>query len=52
MGLWITKFMRDISPAVFTAGLADFRGVTEDPAGLTLDGGASYDEAEAAISAG
>lgn len=51
VGLWITKFMRDISPAVFTGGLKDFRGVTEGSEGLTLGGGASYDEAEAAITA-
>ena len=47
VGLWITKFMRSISPAVFIAHLADLRGVTVTPEGVTVGAGVSYDTFQA-----
>ena len=39
VGLWITKFMRDISPAVFIANLEELRRVEVGPEGVTLGAG-------------
>jgi xanthine dehydrogenase small subunit len=49
VGLWITKFMRDISPAVFTGHLGELRRIELTDEALTLGAGASYSEAEAAM---
>ncbi len=43
VGLWITKFMRDISPAVFIGGLEALRRIEVGPLGVTLGAGVSYD---------
>ncbi len=51
VGLWVTKFMRDITPAVFIGGLADLKGIQAGPDGLTLGAGVSYTEAFALIGA-
>ncbi len=51
VGLWVTKFMRDIAPAVFIGGLADLKGIDVGPDGLTLGAGVSYTEAFALIGA-
>jgi len=42
VGLWVTKFMRDISPVVFTSRLSDFRNIEVSDDTITVDGGASY----------
>ncbi len=49
VGLWITKFMRDISPAVFIGHLEGLRRITVDDGYVTLGAGASYSESEEAI---
>ncbi len=51
VGLWITKFMRDISPAVFIAHLEGLRGVEVTPEGVRLGAGVSYDEFQAVLDA-
>lgn len=42
VGLWVTKFMRDISPVIFTSRLKDFRKIEVSDTAITVDGGASY----------
>ncbi len=51
VGLWITKFMRNISPAVFTAHLADLQGVTVTPEGVRIGAGVSYDTFQSTLDA-
>ena len=51
VGLWITKFMRNISPAVFTAHLADLQGVTVTPDGVRIGAGVSYDTFQSTLDA-
>jgi xanthine dehydrogenase small subunit len=45
VGLWVTKFMREIGPVVFLSHLDDLRLITEDDDGLMLGAGVSYTEA-------
>jgi len=49
VGLWVTKFLRDISPVVFLNHLDELRAleVTEDT--ITIGAGVSYDESRAAM---
>ena len=49
VGLWITKGMRDISPAVFIGNLIGLRGIEVTEAGISFGAGVSYDEAEGAL---
>ncbi len=49
VGLWVTKQMRDISPAVFIGHLEGLRGIEVAEAGMTFGAGVSYDEAEAVL---
>ena len=49
VGLWITKHMRDISPAVFINNLAELQTITQDATGLTLGAGVSYTDAAPAL---
>jgi xanthine dehydrogenase small subunit len=49
VGLWITKFMRDISPAVFIAHLEELRRIEVAPEGVTIGAGVSYDDFEATL---
>jgi xanthine dehydrogenase small subunit len=51
VGLWITKFMRSISPAVFIAHLDDLRQIETGPEGVTLGAGVSYDDFQATLDA-
>jgi xanthine dehydrogenase small subunit len=44
VGLWVTKFMREISPAVFTARLDELRQVFEADGVVTIGAGATYTE--------
>jgi len=45
VGLWVTKHMRDISPAVFIGGLDGLRGISEEKAVITIGAGVTYTEA-------
>jgi xanthine dehydrogenase small subunit len=49
VGLWVTKFMREIGPVVFLSHLDELRLITEGDDGLTLGAGVSYTEAYPAI---
>jgi xanthine dehydrogenase small subunit len=49
VGLWVTKFMREIGPVIFTAHLDELHKITEGADGLTLGAGVTYTEAQAAI---
>jgi xanthine dehydrogenase small subunit len=44
VGLWVTKFMRDISPVVHLSHLDELRRITVDDTGLTFGAGVSYTE--------
>jgi len=45
VGLWVTKFMREIGPVVFLSHLDELRQIIEGDEGLTLGAGVSYTEA-------
>ena len=49
VGLWVTKFLRPISPAIFIGGLDGLKGVTQDGEWLSIGAGATYSEAEDTI---
>ncbi|MFC3071761.1 xanthine dehydrogenase small subunit [Shinella pollutisoli] len=49
VGLWVTKFMRDISPVVHIGHLDELRRITVDERGVTLGAGVSYTEALPAV---
>jgi xanthine dehydrogenase small subunit len=51
VGLWITKFMRNISPAVFVAQLDELRRIDVRPEGVTIGAGVSYDDFQATLDA-
>lgn len=42
VGLWVTKFMRNISPSIYLSALRDFDAVQDAGDSLTLEGGVSY----------
>ncbi|WP_341487870.1 xanthine dehydrogenase small subunit [Pararhizobium sp. A13] len=44
VGLWVTKFMRDISPVVHLSHLDELRRIAVDESGITLGAGVSYSE--------
>ncbi len=45
VGLWVTKFMRDIGPLIFIGGLDALQGVSETDGHVTLGAGVSYTDA-------
>ncbi|WP_081162178.1 xanthine dehydrogenase small subunit [Ensifer aridi] len=45
VGLWVTKFMRDIAPVVHLSHLDELRRISVDAEGVTLAAGVSYTEA-------
>lgn len=45
VGLWVTKFLRDIYPAVFIGNIADLQGIEESDAGLSIGAGVTYSQA-------
>ncbi|WP_426231741.1 xanthine dehydrogenase small subunit [Pararhizobium sp. DWP3-4] len=45
VGLWVTKFMRDIAPVVHLSHLDELRRITVDDTGITFGAGVSYTEA-------
>jgi xanthine dehydrogenase small subunit len=49
VGLWVTKFMRDIGPMIYIGHLDALQGVTEDEGALTLGAGVSYTRARAPL---
>ncbi len=49
VGLWVTKFLKPISPAVFIGHLSDLRQVDAKATRLRIGAGASYTDAEAAL---
>ncbi|MDE0589430.1 xanthine dehydrogenase small subunit [Halocynthiibacter sp. C4] len=51
VGLWVTKFMRPISPVVFVNHLEDLKAIETSEDALTIGAGVTYSECEAAISA-
>jgi xanthine dehydrogenase small subunit len=42
VGLWVTKFMRDIAPVVFTGGLEELQQISETGGKVTIGAGVSY----------
>ena len=46
VGLWVTKFLRDISPAVFIGHLQDLKKIQITPGHITLGAGVTYSEFE------
>ncbi len=50
VGLWVTKFMRDISPAVFIGGLEELRSILEQDGAVTIGANVSYTDAHDALS--
>ncbi len=49
VGLWVTKMMKPITPAVFTGHLTELRHVTLSDTSLRIGAGASFSEAEAQL---
>jgi xanthine dehydrogenase small subunit len=45
VGLWVTKHMRDISPAIFIGGLDGLRSIFEEKGVITIGAGVTYTEA-------
>ncbi|TPL48150.1 xanthine dehydrogenase small subunit [Mesorhizobium sp. B2-4-6] len=45
VGLWVTKHMRDISPAIFIGGLEGLRTTSEKDGVITIGAGVTYTEA-------
>jgi xanthine dehydrogenase small subunit len=45
VGLWVTKHMRDISPAIFIGGIEDMRSISEKDGVITIGAGVTYTEA-------
>lgn len=50
VGLWVTKQMRNISPAVFIGNIDGLHGLTEDKGVITIGAGVTYTEAFATLS--
>lgn len=46
VGLWVTKFLRDISPAVFIGHLTDLKKIEITPGHITIGAGVTYSEFE------
>ncbi|SFT57665.1 xanthine dehydrogenase small subunit [Sedimentitalea nanhaiensis] len=49
VGLWVTKFLRPISPAVFIGHLDGLKNIEITDAGLTIGAGVTYSECQDAI---
>ncbi|WP_442581467.1 xanthine dehydrogenase small subunit [Mesorhizobium sp. ASY16-5R] len=45
VGLWVTKQMRDIAPAVFIAGLDELKTISEVDGAISIGAGVTYTEA-------
>ncbi|WP_226628348.1 xanthine dehydrogenase small subunit [Alloyangia pacifica] len=51
VGLWVTKFLRPISPAIFIAHLPELKAVEVGDGAITLGAGVSYSELQPLIAA-
>ncbi|MCX2724643.1 xanthine dehydrogenase small subunit [Roseibium salinum] len=49
VGLWVTKFMRPIGPAVFIGNLGDLKAIHLTESALEIGAGVTYSEAQGAI---
>ena len=49
VGLWVTKFMRDISPAIFIGGLDELKTMSEADGVIRIGAGITYSEAFAML---
>ncbi|ASY65646.1 Xanthine dehydrogenase, iron-sulfur cluster and FAD-binding subunit A (plasmid) [Sinorhizobium sojae CCBAU 05684] len=49
VGLWVTKFMRQIAPVVHLSHLDELRRISADGSGITVGAGVSYTEAHPVI---
>ena len=49
VGLWVTKFMRDISPVIFIGHLPELKRIAENDSELRFYAGVSYSEALPAL---
>jgi xanthine dehydrogenase small subunit len=49
VGLWVTKFMRDIGPLIFVSHLAELHVIAESGTALKLGASVSYSEATTAL---
>lgn len=45
VGLWVTKMMRNISPAIFIGGVRELRSMSEENGVITIGAGVTYSEA-------
>jgi xanthine dehydrogenase small subunit len=45
VGLWVTKFMREIGPAIFIGGLEELKRIGENDGGLRIYAGVSHAQA-------
>jgi xanthine dehydrogenase small subunit len=50
VGLWVTKFMRDITPVIFIGGLDGLKTISEAGGVITIGAGVTYTEAFSALS--
>ncbi|NLS01019.1 xanthine dehydrogenase small subunit [Rhizobium sp. P38BS-XIX] len=50
VGLWVTKHMRDISPAIFIASLSELKSIAVENGVITIGAGVTYAEAIATLS--
>ncbi|MDW6024954.1 xanthine dehydrogenase small subunit [Mesorhizobium sp. BAC0120] len=50
VGLWVTKFMREIAPAVFIGGLDELKEISEAEGTIRIGAGVTYSEAFAFLS--
>jgi len=51
VGLWVTKLMRDIAPAVFIGGLRELQTISEADGIVTIGAGVSYSDARDRLAA-
>ena len=49
VGLWVTKFMREIGPMIYIGQLAGLQTISEEEGALTLGAGVSYSRSRAAV---
>lgn len=49
VGLWVTKFMREIAPVVFIGGLDELRDIGEENGAIHIGAGVSYSDAFALL---
>ncbi|MGE0500509.1 MAG: xanthine dehydrogenase small subunit [Rhizobiaceae bacterium] len=49
VGLWVTKFMRDIAPAIFVGHIEGLKQISEKDGVITIGAGVTYTEAHALL---